>query len=158
MISVLLKTGMGLFEILKLYFPIKQTFIKIASVFFIEKPTLPFYLVYILRLKSVFFHNSYILWLWESLKKDIFITMSFLLTLWISFSIHLQCEKGFAFMHEKGIEHYNQRSHLLSLNFLSLFNAFWMQKFFWRIRDSLAMILLFKSKYLFSNFQALVWA
>ena len=99
MISVLLKTGMGLFEILKLYFPIKQTFIKIASVFFIEKPTLPFYLVYILRLKSVYFHNSYILWLWEYLKKDIFITMSFLLTLWISFFIHLQCEKGFAFMY-----------------------------------------------------------
>ena len=149
---------MGLFEILKLYFPIKQTFIKIASVFFIEKPTLPFYLVYILRLKSVYFHNSYILWLWESLKKDIFITMSLLLTLWISLSIHLQCEKGFAFIHEKFIGCNNERSHLFSLSFVGLFNAFWMQKFFWRIRDSLVMILLFKSKYLFSKFQALVWA
>ena len=109
--SVLLKMGMGLFEILKLYFPIKHTFIKIASVFFIKKPTLPFYLVYILRLKSVYFHNSYILWLWESLKKDIFITMSCLLTLWISFSIHLQCKKGFAFIHEKCIGCNNEHSH-----------------------------------------------
>ena len=136
MISVLLKTGMGLFEILKLYFPIKQTFIKIASVFFIEKPTLPFYLVYILRLTSVYFQNSYILWLWESLKKKTFLSQCLAWTIWISFSIHLQCEKGFAFIHEKFIGCNNERSHLFSLCFVGLFNAFWMQKFFWRIRNN----------------------
>ena len=46
-------------------------------------------------------------------------------------------------------------SHLFSLNFAVLFNLFGMQKFFWRIRDNFAIVLLFKSKYLFSKLQAL---